>query len=168
MRLKDKVAVVTGSASGINKAIVEGFAETGAAGVMIADIDDRATKRFAGTLSSKYKSKALAIQTNISHPDSVAAMVKTVVREFGRIDILVNNAGICPVVSWDQTTLEDWNRIIEINLAGMFLCTKAVIPVMKRRGNPDEVADAVLYLASDQATYITGEVLNVDGGFALR
>ena len=73
------------------------------------------------------------VQTDVAEEAQVEHLVQTTLDQFGQVDILVNNAGICPMASWDQTTLESWNRIIEVNLTGAYLCSKAVLPQMRRQ-----------------------------------
>jgi NAD(P)-dependent dehydrogenase (short-subunit alcohol dehydrogenase family) len=92
----------------------------------------------------------LAIATDVSEEAQVRAMVQTAISRFGQIDILVNNAGVAPVVGWDDVTLENWNRILAINLTGMFLCTQAVIPHMTAvgRGRIVYVSSPAAYLGS--------------------
>lgn len=123
MKLKNQVAIVTGGGSGIGKAVVDRFLRAGAKGVVIADLHLPRTKQ----------RNILPVQTDVSDPESVGRMINTAMKKFGRIDILINNAGICPVVAWDKTTVENWNQVLDVNLTGSFICTKAVIPIMKKQ-----------------------------------
>ncbi|MGH7068766.1 MAG: SDR family NAD(P)-dependent oxidoreductase [Acetobacteraceae bacterium] len=240
MRLKDRVAVVTGSGRGIGKAIAEKMAAQGAR-VIVADREAALAEETAGELNGT------PIQVDIGDPQSVEKLFAAVVEKFGRIDILVNNAGIGITKLVVDTPLEDWERVIRINLTGSFLCcqhaarqmmqqrsgriinivslsgqrggvgrgaygaSKAGLEVLtrilaveladyginvnaiapgpimtevartmhtqetrdayhrltpqRRYGEPSEIGDAAVFLASDEATYITGHTLNVDGGF---
>ena len=133
MRLEGQVAIVTGGGAGIGKAVAETFAEAGIAGITVADINLKGAEEVAHCLSSRDGCTAIASGADVSKQDAVQKMVAGTVDKFGRVDILVNNAGICPVVSWDDTTLDSWNRILEVNLTSAYLCTKAVLPHMRRR-----------------------------------
>jgi NAD(P)-dependent dehydrogenase (short-subunit alcohol dehydrogenase family) len=245
MRLKGKHALVTGGARGIGLAISKALAREGAA-VAVADINLDGAKTAAATAGA-HGARAVPIEVNVADPASVTAMIKTLLQQFGRIDILVNNAGVGGNTPFLDTTLEEWNRIIGINLTGAFMIAQAVaremaktgggkvvniaslsgqrggngraaygsakaglelltkvmavelapyninvnniapgaietemakfahdtatrsaynylIP-MVRYGTPEEVADAAVFLCSDEARYVHGHTLNVDGGF---
>jgi 3-oxoacyl-[acyl-carrier protein] reductase len=132
MRLKDKVAIITGGGRGIGKASCVKFAIEGAT-VVVADNDIENAQAVANDIV-KSGLKAVAVQVNVSDKDSVVAMAEYTLDTFGRIDILVNNAGI----TRDKTLLklsEEWfDQVIDINLKGVFLCTQAVAPVMVEQG----------------------------------
>ena len=245
MRLKDKVAIVTGGARGIGLAVAKAFAREGAA-VVIADVNFDGAKQSADVLAST-GSRALPVAVNVADAASVQAMIAAVLKAYGRIDILMNNAGVGGNTPFLETSLEDWNRIVSINLTGAFLVAQAaaremvrggggkivniaslsgqrggngraaygsakaglelltkvmavelaqhninvnniapgaietemakfahdaatraaynyLIP-MTRYGTPEEVADAAVFLCSDEARYVHGHTLNVDGGF---
>ncbi len=123
MRLKDRVAIVTGGARGIGRAIGNAFAAEGAL-VILSDIDVQALEAAAPAMS------ALAITTNVVDEDSVHSMVEQVMQRYGRIDILVNNAGICPLTPFASIARTEWDRVMAINLTGAFLCSQSVIPCM--------------------------------------
>ncbi len=126
-RLKDRVAIVTGGARGIGRAIGEAFAAEGAC-VVLADLDP-AVAELAGL-----DLQPLAVVMDVSDGDSVRAMVEKVVRRYGKIDILVNNAGICPLTPFESINRAEWDRVMAINLTGAFLCSQAVVPLMKQAG----------------------------------
>ncbi|HVN98269.1 MAG TPA: SDR family oxidoreductase [Syntrophorhabdaceae bacterium] len=126
MELKNLTAIVTGSGKGIGKTIAEKFAEEGAR-VALWDVDMNC---FAGVASGPDR---LIQKVNVKNEDEVVAAVEKVVKEFGRIDVLVNNAGISRHKPIEEMTLDLWNEVIDINLKGVFLCCKAVIPVMKNQ-----------------------------------
>ena len=130
-----RVAIITGGASGIGLACATGFANNGALGVIIADIDDEGGEKEAKKLKNKTKCDVRYINTDVSNEESVKKMVNNTVETWERIDILVNNAGVCPRISWNEATKESWDKIIGINLTGMFLCTKEVAPYMQKRKN---------------------------------
>jgi NAD(P)-dependent dehydrogenase (short-subunit alcohol dehydrogenase family) len=245
MRLQGKHAVVTGGARGIGLAISKALAREGAA-VALADINLDGAKTAAVSVSAQ-GARTVPVEVNVADPVSVAALIKTLLQTFGRIDILVNNAGVGGNTPFLDTTLEEWNRIIGINLTGAFMVAQAVaremaksgggkivniaslsgqrggngraaygsakaglelltkvmavelapyninvnniapgaietemakfahdtatrsaynylIPMM-RYGTPEEIADAAIFLCSDEARYVHGHTLNVDGGF---
>ena len=131
MNLTGKVAIVTGGAQGLGRATVEAFVEADALGVIIADMQADQAQSTAQEIMAAQRGQVVALPTDVCNPSQVEAMVQTAIDRFGRIDILVNNAGVCPILDWDSVTLEDWNHILAVNVTGMFLCTKTVIPHMK-------------------------------------
>lgn len=243
MKLKDKVALVTGSARGIGRAIAEAMAREGAK-VVIMDRDAAEARRTAQEIGET----AFAITADVSKPKEIESLFQDAVDHFGGLDILVNNAGIGATRLVVDIELEEWERILRINLTGAFLCSQQAArrmmgqgtggrivnivslsgqkggvgrsaygaskaglevlnkimavefadygitvnaiapgPVMtetgkgmhtqetvdayhrlipqRRYGEPSEIASAAVFLASDDASYITGHTLNVDGGF---
>jgi len=132
MRLKDKVAVITGGAKGIGKATAFLFAHEGAK-VVIADLDKKEGERTAGEIK-KREGEVLFISTDVSKFSDVEKMVNIALNTYKRIDILFNNAGIYARGDVVSTSEETWDKIININLKGVFLCSKAVIPAMRRQG----------------------------------
>ncbi len=242
MNLKGKIAVVTGSGRGIGLAIAQKLSESGATAV-INDVSD-AAEESARAIQAAGR-PALFVKGSVSSSTDVNQMVEKVVSAYGRIDILVNNAGITRDALSMRMTDEDWDAVLEVNLKGVFLCTRAALKyMMKQRygriinissisgivgnpgqvnycaakagilgltrtvakeiasrqitvnavapgfietdmtaklpdklkqefaqripagvfGTPRDVAEAVAFLASDEARYITGQVLCVDGG----
>ena len=131
MNLTGRVAIVTGGAQGLGRATVEAFVEADALGVIIADMQADQAQSTAQEIMDVQRGQVVALPTDVCNPSQVEAMVQTAIDRFGRIDILVNNAGVCPILDWDSVTLEDWNHILAVNVTGMFLCTKTVIPHMK-------------------------------------
>lgn len=131
MRLKDKVAIVTGSARGIGKAIAQRFFQEGAA-VAVNDVNLEKAEEIVHEAKSQ-GGKALAVRADVSNEKEVEEMVKSVHSKFGRIDILVNNAGIIKRGSTEDHSYEDWDRVIAVNLRGTYNCSKAVIPIMKKQ-----------------------------------
>jgi len=247
MRLKDRVAIVTGAARGIGRAVVWIFVREGAK-VVLVDLEKAGLEALQEEVR-KRGGEALAVPCDVSKASEVKEMVEKVLRIFSRIDILVNNAGIIRRGTIESVTEEDWDRVIAVNLKGPFICSKAVVDVMKRQGygkivnvssiagkmgditsapgygpskagldaltktlarqlapygihvngvaphaietemsaewspekrksiveaiplkrlgKPEDVAEAVLFLASDAAAFITGEILDVNGGFLM-
>lgn len=132
MRFKGKVAVVTGAARGIGRAIALALVGEGAKAVLV-DIDGEPLERLQGEIVN-HGGQALRISCDISKSSDVEAMVNLVLGTFGRMDILVNNAGIIRRGTIETMTEEDWDRVIAINLKGTFNCCRAVIAPMKRQG----------------------------------
>ena len=131
--LKDKVAIVTGSARGIGKAIAEEYAKNGAK-VVISDILQELADETAKELQDKYNVETLAIKADVSKMEEVESLVKNTIEKFGSIDIIVNNAGITRDNLIMRMSEDEWNLVIDINLKGVFNCIKAVTrPMMKQR-----------------------------------
>ncbi len=132
MRLKDKVAVITGGSRGIGREIALAFAKEGCRIVVNyisrADLADETVKTIEAA-----GSRAMAIRADISRRQEVREMFCRAIDEFGRIDILVNNAGINRRGWFEEATDEDWDRIMEVNLKGPFICSQEVFPYMKRQ-----------------------------------
>jgi pyridoxal 4-dehydrogenase len=128
MKLEGRVAIVTGAAQGIGKAIADKLAEEGAA-VVIADINEEGAKAAAAGLP-----RATGIRTDVSSPEDVAAMVKTAVDTYGKLDVLVNNAAIVPFTPWDDIDFAEWRRIMAVNLDGVFLTVRAASDQMRTAG----------------------------------
>ena len=246
--LKGKVALITGSVRGIGKAISLCFAKAGA-NVVINYTSDR-SETDAKNLVEEIKQmgvKALAIKADISKSEEAKSLITEAIKNFGKLDILVNNAGVTKDMLLLRMTEQEFDKVIEVNLKGVFNCTKeasrammkaggsiinmtsvvglsgnagqsnyaaskagvigftksvakefagkklrvnAIAPVfietdmthvlpdkvkedvmrnipMKRFGASDEVAKVALFLASDLSSYVTGEVIRVDGGMAM-
>jgi NAD(P)-dependent dehydrogenase (short-subunit alcohol dehydrogenase family) len=131
MRLRDKVAIVTGGASGIGKAISLAFAREGAR-VAVVDIDERKAREAAAQIATS--GEAIAVRTDVTDSTSVNQMARDVEQRFGRIDILVNNVGVRITKPFLEHTDADWNVMIATNLTGPFYCARAVAPYMIRGG----------------------------------
>ena len=252
LSLENKVALITGGSSGIGRAAAETFAQAGAT-VVIADIDPVGGKETAEIISSSGR-KSTFIETDITHTEDVKAMVDHTIKTHGRLDYALNNAGIEGRVGTTTTDYleEEWDRVVDINLKGVWLCMKyelahmltqcsgsivntasiaglvglpgsspyvaskhGVIGITKtaaleyatqgirvnavcpgvidtplvqrivtatperkklyldaqpigRLGTPQEVAAAIVWLCSDEASFITGQAFPVDGGFVAR
>lgn len=246
MQLKNKVAIITGSKQGIGLGIALAFAKEGC-NIVVSDLNQKDCEKVVKKLE-KIGVKAVAIACDVSKKDEVDNLVNQTVKKFGKLDILVNNAGIFPYVPFVKMTEADWDRVLDINLKSVFLCSQAAIKKMKaggkivnissvaslvgfeglvhycaskgglngmiralalelaskkinvnavapggietpgatkgmtinikketentipwkKMGTPDDIAQAVVFLASDKSNYITGQVLVVDGGLTLR
>lgn len=132
MRLKDKVAIVTGGGKGIGKAIAAMFAQEGSA-VMIAGRTISALEAACNEISNK-GGKAAFIQTDVSNEEQVIRMVSETLNKFGKIDILVNNSGIAgPTAKVIDMDLNQWNETLAIDLTGSMLCAREVLKHMMPR-----------------------------------
>jgi len=240
--LENRVAIVTGGARGIGRSIAAALGREGAR-VVVADLAEAPE----GCNKEADEASGLRIlHTDVSSKKQVDGMVETVLEEFGRIDILVNNAGVCEMCPFLELTEQKWDRMMDANLKSVFLCSQAVIPVMKKQHSgriinissiaaktggllvgahysvskagiicltkclarefachginvnavvpaitetrmmetftpeqiegvrkgiplgrlaaPEDIAETVVFLASDKASFITGEAVNVNGG----
>lgn len=133
MRLTGKVAIITGAANGLGLAAAEIFAKEGAS-VAIADFNEELGQERAQELADQGHRVAF-FQVNVADQDSVNNMVKNVLNTFGKIDVLVNNAGITRDAMLKKMTLENFQKVIDVNLTGVFLCTHAVLPTMLEQGS---------------------------------
>ncbi|SDU37361.1 SDR family NAD(P)-dependent oxidoreductase [Geopseudomonas guangdongensis] len=130
MKLVNKVAFVTGAGQGMGRAMVRRFAEEGAV-VVAADINlDAARESIEGLAGGS----ALALACNVADGATVAAAMATVVERFGRLDVLVNNAGVGSVDAFLDTPDEHWQRVIGVNLTGVFLCSREAARLMHQSG----------------------------------
>jgi NAD(P)-dependent dehydrogenase (short-subunit alcohol dehydrogenase family) len=139
-RFEGKVAVVTGGASGIGLATVERFLEEGAR-VAIVDISEKAGDKAVTELAGKGHHPML-VTGDVTDSADVERMVREITDEFGRIDVLFNNAGILVEGTIDKVSEEDWDRIMAVNVKGVFLMTKQIIPLMLEQGGGSIVNNA--------------------------
>ena len=150
-RLEDRVAIVTGGGHGIGKAYATRLASEGAK-IVIAEIDEKAAQAVARELTAAGR-EALGVNTDVSDPVSTERMAAATIERFGRIDILVNNAAIFATVPmsrspFDQITIDEWDRMMSVNLKGTWLASCAVIPQMRKQGY--------------------GKIINISSGTALK
>lgn len=147
MRLKDKVAIVTGGASGIGRGVCLAYAREGAH-IVVADMNLQGAQETVAGVEALGR-RGLAVQTDVSDPAQVTAMVAATRAAFGRIDVLFNGAGITAPASLLDTTVEQWDRILNVNLRGQFLCLQAVARVMveQRRGKIINITSILGYQA---------------------
>lgn len=133
MRLDGKAIYVTGGASGIGKSVATALAEAGA-DVAIVDVNLTGAEAVAKEIAEATGSKTIAIQCDVTRADEVEAMVAKVVETYGKLDACFNNAGICLNVPAEEMTFEQWSKVININLNGVFLCATAAGRVMLKQG----------------------------------
>jgi len=246
MILKKKVAIVTGAGKGIGRGISLALAKEGCS-VIVSDINKEDCLAVVSEIKT-IGAEALAIKCDVSRKEEVDKMVSETVEKLGSLDILVNNAGIYPFIPFVDMSENDWDKVINVNLKSVFLCSQAVANKMKqggkivnissiaafvgfsglvhyfaskggingmtralalelapkkinvnivvpgaietpgasqgsteevkqqtiaciplaRMGKPKDIAEAVVFLASEKADYITGQTIIVDGGYTLR
>jgi len=130
--LEGRKAIVTGGGRGIGRAIAARLTGAGAE-VMIADIDGWQAEKTAKELRRKSVS-IIAAQVDVTEEKSVKRMMERALKEFSKLDILINNAGIMFRTRIQDITLEEWQKIMQVNLSGPFLCTQAALPLMKKNG----------------------------------
>jgi NAD(P)-dependent dehydrogenase (short-subunit alcohol dehydrogenase family) len=145
VRLKGKVAIVTGAGRGIGKSVALAFAREGADTVVVSRTFSEVKE--VATQIARMGGRALPLKVDVSRKSDVVEMVNSTVAEFGRIDVLVNNAGILgPVGPLVENDVDDWVHAIEVNLIGTFLCCREVLPIMIKQHH--------------------GKILNLSGGGA--
>ncbi len=158
MKLADKVAIVTGSARGVGKAIATTFVSEGAS-VVIADMLSELAQQTANELKSK-GGKATAIKVDITKKAEVQELVKKTLETLGAVHILVNNAGITRHAPLLEITEEDWDTVLDVDLKGVFLCTQAVLPAMmkQRYGKIINISSVAGFGGEDwQANYVAAK-----------
>ncbi len=171
MRLENKVAVVTGGANGIGEAYVKGIASEGAS-VVLADIDEKRGTQIVEEVS-KTGGKAVFARTDVSSKQDAEKMVKTAIGKFGSIDILVNNAGILFTAPFEDTTEEMWDKLLAVNVKGLFFCSKAAAEEMKKRKSGKIINISSIAAVGAQASLCAysstkGAVLPITKVFALE
>lgn len=149
MRLKDKVAIITGAGQGLGAAYARKFCEEGAR-VVIADINQKKSEEVVKEITCKGH-EALAAMTDVSDEASTQALVHTVMERYGRIDILVNNAAMFATIQVkpiEEISVDEWDGLMSVNLRGLFLCCKAILPQMKlqKQGKIINVSSATVFM----------------------
>lgn len=242
--LKEKVGIVTGAGSGIGKAIAKKLAQEGC-NLVANDINETSLNNVVNEIQS-LGYRAIGVKADVANKTEVELLVKTTIQKYGKIDLLVNNAGIYPASPVTELKEEEWNRVIDVNLKGVFICSQEVVKYMIKQksgvivnigsvdgkeppgGNAhysaakagvmnitktfalelakygirvncvapgwvatpnilandrwkmiinkipigrlakvEEIADGVLFLLSDSSSYITGEILDINGGLMM-
>ena len=157
-RVKDKVAIVTGGAAGIGEATVKLLAREGAS-VAIVDIDDNNGKRVAGEIQ-KENGTADFWHMDVAREDEVKQVFADIYNRYGKLHILVNNAGIPgPRKPAHETPVEDWDRVLDVNLKGVFFCTKHAVPYILKSGPGSIINVASVYgiIGCDTPSYDTSK-----------
>ena len=170
MRLKDKVAIITGAASGIGKATAKLFAEHGAK-IVIADIDEEGSRQTIANIQEKGNNTTYVV-TDVTISNNTTRMVQETVKRHGKLDILINSAGIAMRLPVAELSEEDWHRCLDVNLTGVFLSSKAAIPEMQKNGSGSIINMSSIYGivgANVRAAYVAskGAVTNLTRGMAL-
>jgi 3-oxoacyl-[acyl-carrier protein] reductase len=157
--------LVTGAAAGIGRVFCAALAAEGAAvaGLDVAPLDETATTMANGASSGS--GRFVAVHADVTQPDEVAAAVTEAAGRLGGIDVLVNNAGIYPAVPFEETTYDQWRRIMAVNLDGTFLVTRAALPALRRSpaGRIVNVASAVVWLGPPGMVAYTASKAGVVG-----
>lgn len=148
MRVKDKVIIVTGAGQGLGAAYARKLAEEGAR-VIVADVNEEKGRSVAEEITGKGH-EALAIMTDVSWEESTRDLARSVMEKYGRVDVLINNAGIVSTIklkATEEITVEEWDQLMGVNLRGVFLCCKAVIPYMKaqKRGKIINISSSTVF-----------------------
>ena len=134
MRLDGKVSFVTGGARGIGKAIATALAEAGSH-VAIVDIDMAEAEKTAKVIADSEGVKTIAIQADATSQEDVDAMMDTIMKTYGKLDAAFCNAGICLNIPCEEMTLEQWKKVMDINLTGVFLTAQAAARQMLKQGH---------------------------------
>jgi len=147
MRLRERVAIVTGAGSGIGRATARLFAREGAR-LVLNDIDQQSLDR---TLAEVGKETNRGVVGNVAREETARSLAQAAVATFGRIDVLVNNAGIHTAKDITDTTVEEWDHLMDVNLKSMFLCCKHVIPHMlnRKRGSIVNLASISSFIGQE-------------------
>ena len=131
-KLENKIAVVTGAAKGIGAAIARRLFEDGAEAIVVLDLDLEQAEETAKALDPLGE-KVIAMKCNVSDRDEVNLVFSSIIEKFGRVDILINNAGITKDAMFHKMSVEDWNKVINVNLNSMFFTCQAVAKSMRER-----------------------------------
>jgi 3-oxoacyl-[acyl-carrier protein] reductase len=138
MRLENKVIIVTGGGHGIGRAYCRGLAREGAK-VVVTDIDLAAAEETKNLLEQA-GGQGMALHVDVANEQSTLAMAEAAVKSYVKIDVLINNAAVFATIpisrtSFDKIPVEEWDRVMSVNLKGMWLCCRAVVPTMKKQGS---------------------------------
>ncbi len=170
MRLKDKVAIITGGASGIGKATAILFAQHGAK-IVVADIDEHGANQTVAAIQDAGNA-AIYVETDVTISANTERMVAQTVSTYGKLDILLSSAGIAMRLPVADLAEADWHRCLAVNLTGVYLCAKAAIPALRKNGGGSIINLSSIYglVGADvRAAYVAskGGVTNLTRGMAL-
>lgn len=129
--LEGRFAVITGAGSGIGKETARVFAERGAKGLLLADLNLPGATQAAKDIAAATGCTCMPYQLDVARPDEIVAMFAFVTENFGRLDVLVNGAGICTYLPVEELDAQKWERVMDINLKGSYLCAREAIRLMK-------------------------------------
>ena len=155
---KNKIAIVTGSSEGIGKSIAAAFAKSGDySGIVINSRKIDEAQRTADEIQKNYGSaannlKTIAIQADISIESECINLIEKTIEHFGKIDVLVNNAGIQKEIPFEETALDDWYKIIAVDLTGPFVCSREAIKHMEKQQNPPLGGYCIINISSVHQT----------------
>ncbi len=163
--MKDKTVIITGAAGGLGRAFALGFAKAGAR-VVVCDTNLEGAEQTAGLISEE-GGTAIAIETDVTSEVSLACMVISVLNSFGKIDILVNNAAIYAGIirkPFYEITEAEWDRVMDVNLKGTWMCSKSVVAAMKEKGGKIiNVSSATVFSGSAQWSHYVASKAGVIG-----
>jgi NAD(P)-dependent dehydrogenase (short-subunit alcohol dehydrogenase family) len=150
--LSGKVSIVTGAATGLGQSFADALASFGS-NVVIADLNEDQAKQTAEKIVSEHKVRALALKVDVTNEEQVKKMVDDTVAEFGAVNVLINNAGICQKIKAEEQTLAEWQRTMDVNVNGVYLCSKYVgLQMMKNGGGSIiNIASMSGYIANTEA-----------------
>ena len=162
--LKDKIVIVTGGGHGIGKAYCLGFAGSGAR-LVVADVDRPAAEQVAGQIAQEMGTAALSVYVDVADETSTKEMVASALRHFGRIDVLINNAAIFATIPMNRgrietITADEWDKLMAVNLKGLFFCCRAVLPIMRaqKSGKIINIASGTVFNGSPgRIHYVTSK-----------
>jgi 3-oxoacyl-[acyl-carrier protein] reductase len=162
--LEGSVAIVTGAARNIGRAIALDLADAGAAVTVLARSDFAGVKSVAGEIESR-GGRALAIQGDVTRPDDVRRVVDETLKQFGRIDILVNNAGVRPEGAFEDLSLDSWHQVLAVILDGPFLCAQAALPALEKsgRGTIINIGGLTAYTGAAHRAHVITAKAGLDG-----
>src|SRR6266478_3830956 len=166
MSLRNRVALITGGSRGIGRGIAVRLAKDGAR-VAIAYRSNKAAAQQTLLQLQASGADSVAVETDITDAPRAEQLLRTVVDRFGRIDVVVNNVGDFRWATLAESSLEDWQSIFSSNLMTVLYMSRAALPPIRRPPTVEDVAAAVAFFASDEAEYVTGQVVNVSGGWML-
>lgn len=166
--LKDKVVIVTGGGHGIGKAYCLGFGQAGSR-VVVADIDKPAADQVSAEVMQQNGAQALALHTDVADEKSTKEMAAAVLQRFGRIDVLINNAAIFATIPMNRGRMEtidpaEWDRLMAVNLKGLFFCCRAVLPSMRaqKSGKIINIASGTVFAGSaGRIHYVTSKMATI-------